>query len=427
MPTFRHNAHALAPVLSGVALLLLGVGVLSTVLSVRATASGIGSTVLGLIMSAYFVGFIVGTFLAPKVIRRVGHIRTFAIAAAIAACAVLGHALDDHPLTWAGLRAITGVSLVILYAVVESWLATQAHGSERGRIFALYMVVNLLALAAGQFLLVLAPDEPFAVFALVAVLINLSLVPVALTRLEQPQAPASPRLRIGEIARAAPSAAVCAAVSGLAMGAFWGMTPAFAAGIGQDAAGIAWLMAVTILGGAALQWPLGKLSDGGNRRAALRLVAAAAAGVAALVLALSLFWPGVLLPLMFLYGGLAFAIYPIGIAHLSDRVEAARMLEGAAVLLLLHGVGAALGPTLGGIAMALAGPAALFAYFALCWLGLAAFVHLRLQKAADQTPVGAPAEFVPMVRTSAVAMELLAEEVPADPLPADAPPAVRED
>ncbi len=393
----------------GVALLLLGTGLLNTLLSVRAVQNGMGSTLLGLVMSAYFVGFILGTFAAPWAIRRMGHIRCFACCAALASSAVLGHALSDHPGVWMGLRALTGVALVGLYAVVESWLSAQA-GRQRGRVFAVYMIVNLLALAAGQFLMLLAPVQGFALFALVAMLVNLSLIPIAASRLEQPLPPHSPRLHIGEMSRTAPSAAAGALLSGLAMGAFWGMSPAFAQASGADARGVALFMSTAILGGAALQWPLGRLSDGHDRRETLRMVAAMALAVALLAAALARWQPAAMPALMFLYGGLAFAAYPIAVAHLSDRLPTERVLEGASVLLLLHGAGAALGPALAGLLMSALAPAALFLHFAMCWGLLAGYTQWRLlrERPAATTPDAAP--FVAMLRTSPVALEMLADD-----------------
>lgn len=421
MTALHHSARPLSPLLTGVALLLLGTGLLNTLLSVRAVQNGMGSTLLGLVMSAYFVGFILGTFLAPWAIRRMGHIRTFACCAALASSAVLGHALSDHPGVWMGLRAVTGVALVGLYAVVESWLAAQAHGPQRGRVFAVYMIVNLLALAAGQFLMLLAPVQGFALFALIAMLVNLSLIPIAATRLEQPMAPHSPRLHIGEMARIAPTAAAGALLSGLAMGAFWGMTPAFAQTSGADARGVAVFMSTAILGGAALQWPLGRLSDGRDRRETLRLVAVMALGVAVIAGILGLWQPAALPALMFLYGGLAFAAYPIGVAHLSDRLPTERVLEGASVCLLLHGAGAALGPALAGLLMSALAPAALFLHFALCWGALTVYTQWRLVRDRPlDTPPADASPFVPMLRTSPVALELLADDT-ADPAAFAAP------
>jgi len=88
----------LGALLSGVALLLLGSGLLGTLLGVRGSLEGFGDQVLGLIMSGYFLGFFLGTFLAPAAIHRMGHIRAFAFFGALFTCSVLLHALWVDPL-----------------------------------------------------------------------------------------------------------------------------------------------------------------------------------------------------------------------------------------------------------------------------------------------------------------------------------------
>lgn len=409
----RSPSH-MASLLSSVGLLLLGVGLLNTFLAVQAAAMGWTPLVIGLVMSAYFVGYGVGTYATAYLIRRTGHIRAFAVFAALASCTVMGHALTDAAWAWALLRVFTGASLVGLYAVTESWLAAEARGNERGGFFAAYMVVNLLALAAGQFLMLLDTDQTFVRFAVITLLINLSLIPVAMTRLNQPTPPLKPRLRIGHMVHAAPSAAVGSGLSGLVMGAFWGLMPAQAQLGGASALGIAVVMSTAIVGGAAGQWPLGRWSDGRDRRGVLRWVALSAMVVGLAMATLGQWWATSLYPLMFVYGALAFSAYPIAIAHLADRLLPEDLLEGASVMLLLHGAGAAFGPTLAGLWMQALGPTALFVFFAVSWALMALLLHLRLRVERRQEPVGEAATFVPMLRTSPAALEALYEDAAAN-------------
>src|SRR3546814_4627394 len=94
--------------LAGVALLLMGSGLLGSLLVVRGAAEGFGAQTLGLVMSAYFVGFLVGTWIGPRLIRRIGHIRAFAFHAALAAVSVLLHAIMLSPWAWAAARTSVG-------------------------------------------------------------------------------------------------------------------------------------------------------------------------------------------------------------------------------------------------------------------------------------------------------------------------------
>lgn len=396
----------LAALLAGVALLLAGSGLLGTLLAVRGGIEGFDDRTLGLVMSGYFAGFFVGTFLAPPLVRRIGHVRTFAFFTGLAAIAVLMHPIFVNPLAWFGLRMLTGIALVGLYTVIESWLNAQADPALRGRIFAVYMAVNLGALAVGQLLLGLGVDGGFMLFSLVAILICASALPVTLTRLPQPSIPATPRLGLRKLYRVAPAATIAGGVSGLAMGAFWGLGPVYAGQLGFDRDGVSHFMVATIVGGALLQWPLGRLSDRVDRRIGLALVCLGTAAVSLAAMLLGDAGPWTVYGLFFAFGGLAFSIYPMSVAHMLDTLPAESLLSGCSSLLLVHGIGAALGPAIAGELMARHGPGALPAYFAAVLAALAAFLLLRL---AARRGRAHPAPFHPMLRTTPAALELLPE------------------
>ena len=65
------------PLLLGMGILMLGAGLQSTLLSLRATLEAFPTPVTGMVMSCYYVGYLVGTRIAPKLLRRVGHVRVF--------------------------------------------------------------------------------------------------------------------------------------------------------------------------------------------------------------------------------------------------------------------------------------------------------------------------------------------------------------
>ncbi len=398
--------------LIGVGLLLLGSGLLNTLLAVRGSMEGYDDSTLGMIMSGYFLGFFVGTFLALPVIARVGHIRSFAMCAAVAASSVLLHVLFVHPLTWLLLRVVTGAALVILYTVVESWLNGQTPAHQRGRVFAVYMAVNLGALAIAQQFLRLDSPKSFMLFAIASILISMSLVPVAWTRFAQPVVHKVERMRFKRLHSIAPVAALGALLSGLAMGPFWGLAPVYAARVGLDSSGVATFMSCAILGGALFQYPLGRYSDTHDRRQVLAAVCAMAA-LAAVVLIFSSSSSLWILFAIALYGGLAFAVYPVAVAHLIDHLDGDDILPGGSALLLLHGIGAALGPMLAGQLMSMFGAQALPAYFCAAQ-GLLAFFAVRNMHGLREEELEHPAPFVPMVRTTPTALEMLPDEQLAD-------------
>lgn len=400
-------ARPLSALFAGVALLLMGSGLLGSLLAVRSELEGFDARAFGLVMSLYFVGFLVGTYIAPNLIRRIGHIRCFAFYTSLIAATVLLHPILPNPWAWGVLRLVSGIAFVGLYTVIESWLNAQAPVEQRSRVFGLYMVVNLGALAIGQLLFGLSDPAHYVPFSLVAVLICLAALPVTASRMTQPELPHSPRLALAAIYRTAPAAASGALLAGVGMGGFWGLTALYGTRLGLGVSQVATLISAAIIGGAVMQLPIGRISDRGDRRTAMALVSALAVGVA---LALSLQGGDnrpLLYALFFGFGGLVFSIYPICVAHLLDHLPPRDILSGGSSLLLLNGVGSAIGPAVGGLVMERWGPETLPLFFAASF-GLVAVVALgrRLVRHRDREH---PGQFHPMVRTTPSALEMLPE------------------
>ena len=390
--------------LLGMGILLMGSGLIGTLLGLRAQSEGFSELAIGMVMSAFFIGYIVGSWLIPTVIARVGHIRTFAALAAVSAVAALAHALWVDPVVWWFLRLINGVSLLGSYMVIESWLNEQVV-EKRGQVFAVYMMTALLALGAGQFLLLLYGPEAIQSFILVAMLFALGLIPIALTPVTQPVPIQTTRLPLRDLYRRAPVGTVGSAVSGLVTGAFWGLAAVFAREIGLSDAGVAAFLSAAIFGGAMLQYPIGHASDGRDRRKALMVVSGLAAlGSVGIYLAIGQ-TPAVIIALGLLWGGFAFSLYALSVAQTYDRLESSEALEATRGLLLMNGIGSAVGPMLAGLILFLADASVLplaFAGLLLCYIF---YVSLQLRRESPVPPLEM-ADFVPVMRTSPVSADI---------------------
>ncbi len=389
----------------GLALILVGSGLLGTLLGIRATIASFNPIATGLIMSGYYAGYIIGTFLGPKLIRNVGHIRAFASFAALGAASTLGFGLLVDPWAWLALRILNGFCLLGLYMVVESWLNEQSTGPARGRIFSTYIMSTLVALGAGQLILLAGDPAGMHLFAIATILICLGLVPVAVMRAHEPRMDAAEPMALKQLIIASPLGSAGCFVSGLITGAFWGMTAVFSYKMGLDEAEIAMLMTATIMGGALLQWPIGHLSDRWDRRTVLILcgiATALAAGMIAVIILMNWHLP---IATSFIYGGFMFALYGISVAHTNDQLQASQVLEATRGLLLIYGVGAFTGPILVSVAMTKWGPVGLpvtsaSAALALSLFGLFRMIVSKAPKIAEQ------ADFVSMARTSPVVLEM---------------------
>ena len=361
----------LTALLSGVGMLVVGTGLLFSAIGAQAGQAKFSSLVTGLVMSAYFAGFVYGTYACPVIIRTVGHIRAFAAMASIASALPILHALWINPWSWGVLRFVTGVCLVGLYIVVESWLNVVAVSEQRGKVFAIYMAVNGVAMALGQWLILVGDRFGFVPFAMVSILFSFALLPITLTPVQEPQPTEAPKLGLFKLFAISPIGVIAAVGSGLLNGALYSLGHVFGQGVGFSEAGIATFMAATILGGAVFQWPVGHMSDTYDRRWVLFWVCVASAVVASTGFYLAREYEGSLIVLGIIYGGLSFTIYGLAVAHVNDLIDQSRVLEVTGGLLLLYGIGATVGPTLGGAIMDWLGPESLMLYFAVMLLLLA--------------------------------------------------------
>ena len=159
--------------LLGFGVLMLGDGLQGTFLAVRASLEHFPIEVTGLIMSVFSVGFLAGSLLAPRIVERVGHIRVFAALASIASAAILVHAVFVNPITWGGLRLISGFCFAGIYVVAESWLNERATNETRGQLLSVYMVITYVGVALGQLMLNLADPLGYGLFILGSVLISM--------------------------------------------------------------------------------------------------------------------------------------------------------------------------------------------------------------------------------------------------------------
>lgn len=380
---------ALAPVsalLFSVSLLLMGNGLLGTLVPVRGNMESFSPIELGLLGTAYFLGFTFGCLQGPLLVRRSGHIRAYLAMTSLASAVALLHALYVDPVAWWVLRAITGYCFAILYIVIESWLNARSNNRTRGTVFSIYTAINLTVITAGQMMLGLADPESFSLFAFAAILVSLAALPIAFTGSASPEQPEFVRPRIAKLFRISPvGAAGCFAV-GLANGAFWTLGPVFAQNGGFGLNEIAVFMSAVVLGGALAQWPLGSLSDRMDRRIVM-VFAAVIAMVAALVLmAVPATDKMMMVVAGAVFGAGAFPLYALAVAHANDHADSSQSVEVSSGLLLIYGMGAAAGPLLASLWGELLNAPSLFFFTAAVHLVLIGYVVWRMSQRVRQEP-----------------------------------------
>ena len=352
------------PLLLGMGVLMLGAGLQSTLLGLRATLDGFPTLVTGIVMSCYYVGYVLGTVIAPPLLRQLGHIRVFAALAAVASVAILIQGCFVNPWAWGAMRLLSGLCFAGIYVVAESWLNDRASRANRGRLFAMYMLILYVGLGAAQFLLILSDPRTPTPFMLVSVLISLAMVPIVVSAQQVPNHALPRKVRLWELYRNSPLGVVAVTVSGLISAIIFSMGPVYARLSGLETNSVATFMAVSILAAVVTQYPVGRLSDRMDRRTVIAGVCTLAMLVAAGIVAFPEMPHIVFLALAALFSGFALTLYSLSVSHVNDKLEPAQMVASSSTLLLLNGGAAAAGPMLAGSLMTAFGPRAYFATLA---------------------------------------------------------------
>jgi len=362
--TLRSALLSCSALLLGFGILMLGDGLQGTLLAIRADLEGFSTTVTGLIMSTFYIGFLLGSILTPKLTQQVGHIRVFAALSALASAAILLHALFIDIPVWIALRLISGFCFAGLYIVAESWLNDRATNQTRGKLLSLYMIVTYAGVGGGQLLLNLASPSEFPLFILTSVLISVAVVPLLLSARSPPKHQESVNISLLVLYRLSPLGIVSMFAVGLVTAAFFALGPVYGQRIGLDVEYISYFMAAAVAGTIILQAPIGVLSDRFDRRIILTITTLLTSVAAIYCVFASQISTNMLLIAVALFGGLALPLYSVCIAYTNDHLNPNQMIAASGALVLTSGLGAVVGPILIASFMDSYGEQALFWSFA---------------------------------------------------------------
>lgn len=340
-------------------LLMVGNGLIGVLVGVRSELESFNTTVTGLVMAAYFAGFLVGSQVTPKLMARVGHIRVFAGLSSAAATTALMHALLVSPFTWMLFRLIFGFAMAGLYVVVESWLNDIVSNANRGRVMAVYMVVSMGGLAVGQLFIGFGNALEPTLFIVAGAVMALAVAPISLSINDAPYFELPPRAGYRELWKAAPLGVITAVGAGVANGALIAMAGVYATQVGMPGGRIGVFVAAAAAGSVALQWPIGHMSDVIGRRRSILAVTFGAMAVAAVGPWLDTESWG-LIAVMFFLGGLSYPMYSLALSHVVDVLPAGQAVTGSVAVVFLTGVGSIFGPLSASVAMSYLGPEGFF-------------------------------------------------------------------
>ncbi|EKE77843.1 MFS transporter [Gallaecimonas xiamenensis] len=336
--------------LLGLLLLTISIAVQNTLVPLWLTKAQVSTAGIGTVTSLYFVGNLVGTLLAGRLISRLGFALSYQLVCLVFVLAVSGLWLTQSLWGWLGWRFLAGVACACIWVVVESWLMLKGDATQRSQLLAAYMVVYYLGTVVGQMLLSVTNTEMTAVLVWVGALIGVAMVPVALAGSQgaKPLHNPSPLLAMLRL-KSARSGVIGCVLAGVVLGSLYGLLPVFLARQHFDDAQVGRWMAVLVAAGIMGQWPTGRLADRFGRRPVL-LGQMAVMTLAALWLSVMGSRHGFALSLVGL-GVVAFTLYPVAMAWACEQVSSDQLVAMNQALLLSYCLGSLAGPALAAVLM----------------------------------------------------------------------------
>lgn len=377
---FKQTLLPIWSLLFGIAIITMAGALQGSLIGIRASIEDFNTTATGLIMSAYYVGFVLGSIVVPNWVKNVGHIRVFAAVASMASITILLQSVVIDPWFWFAMRMGTGLCYAALFIVTESWLNAIATNNTRGRLFSIYIIEVWASQTLSQFLLNVGSPSGYDLFILTSILISLALVPLLMVRTPSPTIEVPEKLNILGLIRTAPLGATGAFVAGLTAGALLGLGALFGKSIGLDIGEIALLVGASYLGGMVLQWPIGRLSDRQDRRKTILWVGVVGALMALIVpLGQGLGSFAVMMVGMFLVGAFTFPMYALSSSHMNDQLRPEQVLSASSGLILFNGAGGVIGPLVASFAMDTVSINALFWFIGAMNLAIALYAYYRIR------------------------------------------------
>ncbi|SIP91008.1 Predicted arabinose efflux permease, MFS family [Rhizobium sp. RU35A] len=391
----------LVPLLVTAGILIGGNGLQGTFIALRGSAEGFSPSTIGLIGAGYSIGFALGCLYITRILRSIGHIRTFAAMAAIAASCSILMPLVIAPLFWTLMRFIIGLCVAGLFAVVESWINAKVTNENRARTLSVYRLVDLSSVTVAQYVIPTFGVEGPVIFSLIAIAMALSLVPISVADRSSPTPPEAISYDIRAVWRISPLSVVGVIAVGLSMAAFRNIGPIYAQDIGMDITEIATFMSAGIIGGVVLQYPLGIFSDRLDRR---KVIIWATIGTILTGGYLS-FFAGTdetaNIIAIFIYGAFAMPLYSLCSAHGNDFAKPGEHALVSAGLLFFWSIGATVGPLIASLLLQFIGPQVFFIYTSFIFMGFLWYTLVRMRARPAVPPESRPGRFRALLRTSA--------------------------
>ena len=378
----------------GMGFIMMAYGYQSSLLGVRAVQEEFSLTATGFMMSGYFVGYFIGAATIPNIISRVGHIRVFAAFASLASLVILLHSIIIDPFIWFLLRVLTGVSMVCIYTVAESWLNDRSSNKNRGSVLSIYMVVLYGSIGIGMFLLNFSSPKNFQPFILVSVITSLALIPILLTKKKPPTFKKISAMSLKNLYKVSPFGIVSSFFYGTIQSAVFTLLAVYATSMNFTIFEISIVTFLLAVSGAIAQFPIGKISDIYDRRKVIvfSTFAASTFSIIAILVSKQMYLPDGLATsktwfyiFFVLFSFCSLPMFSLILAHTNDYISKDKFVAAGAGLQFVFGLGAISGPFLCSIFMDIVGANGffIFLFFFHGVIGLFGVYRMRVRQTID--------------------------------------------
>ena len=390
----------------GMGFIMMAYGYQSSLLGVRAVQEEFSLTATGFMMSGYFVGYFIGAATIPNIISRVGHIRVFAAFASLASLVILLHSIIIDPFIWFLLRVLTGVSMVCIYTVAESWLNDRSSNKNRGSVLSIYMVVLYGSIGIGMFLLNFSSPQNFQPFILVSVITSLALIPILLTKKKPPTFKKISAMSLKNLYKVSPFGMVSSFFYGTIQSAVFTLLAVYATSMNFTIFEISIVTFLLAVSGAIAQFPIGKISDIYDRRKVIvfSTFAASTFSIIAILVSKQMYLPDGLATsktwfyiFFVLFSFCSLPMFSLILAHTNDYISKDKFVAAGAGLQFVFGLGAISGPFLCSIFMDIVGANGffIFLFFFHGVIGVFGVYRMRVRQTIDNPD----SQFVAMPQT----------------------------
>ena len=390
----------------GMGFIMMAYGFQGSLLGVRAVQEEFSLTSTGFMMSGYFVGYFMGAATIPSIISKVGHIRVFAAFASLASLVILVHSVLVNPFIWFLLRVLTGISMVCIYTVAESWLNDRSSNKNRGSVLSIYMVILYGSIGIGMFLLNFNSPKNFQPFILISVITSAALLPILLTKQKPPTFKKIKAMSLKSLYEASPFGIVSSFFYGTIQSAVFTLLAVYATSMNFTILEISIVTFLLAISGAIAQFPIGKVSDLYDRRKVIIMSTFGAAifAIISIIVSRQMYLPGGLATSktwvyisFIIFSFRSLPMFSLILAHTNDYISKDKFVAAGAGLQFVFGLGAISGPFLCSIFMDIVGPNGffIFLFFFHTVIGVFGIYRMKIRPTAENPD----SQFVAMPQT----------------------------